>query len=130
MREKGLPDNIAPVTETVGEREVADRGLNAVFSTMTYHEFVTPDSLAGVRRAFAPGGRFVAVGWITRGDGESNPPTDERFGLATARRQLFKVGYTVVRLGERPETFCLAGRPRNKQGVLPAETETIPAMST
>jgi len=109
-RDKGLPENVETVTAEVSDLPLDDGALDAAFSTMTYHEFATPESLGEVRRVLAPGGRFVAVDWSAAGIGESGPPGDERFDVDDAREQLTDAGFDVVRGEERPETFVVVAR--------------------
>jgi ubiquinone/menaquinone biosynthesis C-methylase UbiE len=111
-REKGLPDDVETVTAEVADLPFDDGALDAAFSTMTYHEFATPGSLAELHRVLSPGGRLVTVDWTASGSGESGPPTDERFDLATAREYHDGAGFDVARAETRPETFLLvATRP-------------------
>ncbi len=109
-REKGVPESVEFVTSDVGDLPFADDELDAAFSTMTYHEFATPESLAEVARVIRPGGRFVAVDWSADGEGESGPPRSERYGLEDAVEGLESVGFEVVRADDRPETFLVVGR--------------------
>jgi ubiquinone/menaquinone biosynthesis C-methylase UbiE len=112
-REKGLPDGVETVTAEVADLPLDDGALDAALSTMTYHEFATPEALAEVRRTLAAGGRFVAVDWSADGSGESGPPTDERYDLEDAREHLTAAGYDVQRAESRPETFLVvATAPR------------------
>jgi ubiquinone/menaquinone biosynthesis C-methylase UbiE len=111
-REKDVPGNVALLTAGVTDLPLADGSLDAAFSTMTYHEFATPDALAQLRRGLRSGAPLVTVDWAASGTGESGPPTDERFALGTAREQLDAAGFAVERAERRPETwFVLARRP-------------------
>lgn len=110
-REKGLPDNVETVTAEVADLPLDDGSLDATFSTMTYHEFATPTSLAEVRRVLAPDGLFVAVDWSAASSGETGPPTEERFDLDDAREHLTEAGFAVERAEARPETFLVTARP-------------------
>lgn len=109
-REKGLPEAVETVTADAADLPFPDGELDGVVSTMTYHEFVGDGALAELARVIRPGGRFVAVDWSARGDGESGPPTDERFDLADAAGRLGDVGFRVVRGEERDETFLVVAR--------------------
>lgn len=109
-RRKGLPDNVETVTAEVADLPFDDGALDAAFSTMTYHEFATPEALAEVRRVLVDGGRLVTVDWTAEGSGESGPPTAERFSLADAREHLAEAGFTVDRADARPETFLAVAR--------------------
>ena len=109
-REKGVPGNVELVTAGVADLPFADGELDGAFSTMTYHEFYAEDALAEVRRALAPGGRFVIVDWTAEGSGESGPPLTERYDLTRARGHLESAGFHVEWTSERPETFVLVAQ--------------------
>ncbi|USZ69970.1 class I SAM-dependent methyltransferase (plasmid) [Halorussus salilacus] len=110
-REKGVPENVALVTADVADLPFADGELDAAFSTMTFHEFASPESLAEVARVLRSGGRFVVADWTAAGDGESGPPLDERYDRERAVELLDEAGFDVVRADERPETlFAVAER--------------------
>ena len=109
-REKGLPENVTTVTAAVDSMPFDDGELDAAVTTMTYHEFATPDALAEVRRVLADGGRFVVVDWTANGSGEEGPPLDERFDLARAREQVREADFGEIYSATRPETFVLVGR--------------------
>jgi ubiquinone/menaquinone biosynthesis C-methylase UbiE len=111
-REKGVPENVEFVTAEVADMPFSDGSLDAVFSTMTYHEFATDGALAEVARVLAPEGRFVAADLTADGSGEDGPPTAERFSLADAREQLEGAGFAIESAVTRPETFLVtAGSP-------------------
>lgn len=110
-REKGVPENVTLVTADVADLPLPDDDCDAAVTTMTYHEFQSPDALAEVRRVLRPGGRFVIADWSAAGSGEDGPPTDERYDLATASEQLRKAGFSVEQGAERPETFLLVVLP-------------------
>ena len=103
--EKGIPDNVSPVTAVADALPLADGSVDAAFSTMTYHEFATADALAELGRVLAPGGRLVAADWSGDGAGDAGPPVAERYTPAEVRDQLSEAGLTLERLEERPETF-------------------------
>jgi len=107
-REKGLPDNVELVTAEVGDLPFADGELDAAFSTMTFHEFATPEALAEVARVLGPGGRLGICDWTAAGAGERGPPVAERFDAAEARARLEAAGFVVDRTEDRRETFVLA----------------------
>lgn len=108
--EKGVPHCVELVTASVEALPFADR-LDAAFSTMTYHEFYSEDALAAVARALHVDGRLVLVDWSADGDGDSGPPLDERFDLATVCGQLERQGFVVDRADDRPETWFVVARP-------------------
>lgn len=104
-REKGVPDDVRLVTAAVADLPFADGEVDAAFSTMTYHEFATPEALAAVRRALAPGGRLATVDWSARGEGAAGPSVDERFDADEAATALADAGFEVRHARERVETF-------------------------
>jgi ubiquinone/menaquinone biosynthesis C-methylase UbiE len=106
-REKGLPANVETVTASVADLPLADAELDGAFSTMTFHEFATPDALAEVGRVLDAGARLVTVDWAAGGSGESGPSTEERFALATARERLQEAGFAVQRAEQRTETWVV-----------------------
>jgi ubiquinone/menaquinone biosynthesis C-methylase UbiE len=104
-REKGLPPNVELVTAEVGDLPFDDDALDAAFSTMTYHEFATPESLAELARVTRPGGRVVTVDWSARGDAADGPPVNERYDLGEAVTAFADAGFATVDAAERRETF-------------------------
>ncbi|MEF8780128.1 MAG: class I SAM-dependent methyltransferase [Haloferacaceae archaeon] len=106
-RGKGLPESVELVTADVADLPFADGDLDGAVSTMTYHEFAGEPALAELSRVIRPGGRFVAVDWSARGDGDAGPPVDERDDLAVAAGDLADAGFRVVQGAERDETFLL-----------------------
>jgi ubiquinone/menaquinone biosynthesis C-methylase UbiE len=110
-REKGLPENVDPVTSGVGDLPLADGSLDAVFSTMTYHEFASDEALAEIDRVLAPGGRLVIVDWAATGSGDHGPPVDERFTADEAADALGEHGFETTHEAVRPETFLLIATP-------------------
>ncbi|WP_049915097.1 class I SAM-dependent methyltransferase [Haloferax mucosum] len=110
-RENGAPENVEFVTADVASLPFDDDDLDAAFSTMTYHEFATDESLAELARVVRPGGTVVVVDWSTAGDGNAGPPIDHRFGLGDAADAFESVGFTVTHGETRHETFvCVARR--------------------
>ena len=103
--EKGVPDTVSPVTAVADALPFADGGVDAAFSTMTYHEFATSEALAELARVLAPGGRLVVADWSGDGPGESGPPVAERYTPAEVREHFADIPLTLDRLDERPETF-------------------------
>ncbi|GAB3670471.1 class I SAM-dependent methyltransferase [Halopiger thermotolerans] len=106
-REKGVPENVELVTSDVSDLPLEDDGVDAAFSTMTYHEFASDDALAEVRRILAPGGRFVVVDWSATGSGDHGPPVDERYSPDEATDALRNAGFAIEHRAVRPETFLL-----------------------
>lgn len=111
-RERDVPDEVALATAIVGSLPLADGSVDAAYSTMTYHEYATPDVLEEVRRTLAPDGRHVVVDWSGDGDGDNGPSLDERFSLADAVSHHREAGFEIVAGSERPETFVLAAVPK------------------
>ncbi|WP_132061554.1 class I SAM-dependent methyltransferase [Halorussus amylolyticus] len=110
-REKGVPENVELVTADVADLPFADAELDGAFSTQTFHEFASPESVAEVARVLASGARFVVADWTANGRGESGPPLDERYDCEQAVELLEKAGFEIVRADERPETlFVVAQR--------------------
>lgn len=106
-REKGLPENVELVTSDVADLPFDDGGIDAAFSTMTYHEFASDAAMAELARVLRPGGRLVVADWDTNGDGESGPPRDERYGLGDAVAALEEAGFAVEFDAFRSETFMV-----------------------
>ena len=106
-REHGLHAGVRLATAEVGRLPVADGALDAAVSTMTFHEFCTPDGLAEIARALKPGGRFANVDWSAAGNGEDGPSMADRQTAETAAELVREAGFTVVRAEERVETFVL-----------------------
>jgi len=106
-REKGVPPNVELVTTDVAELPFDDDGLDAAFSTMTYHEFATEESLAELARVVRPGGRLVVADWAANGAGEGGPPVEERYGLDDAIQALEGAGFDVGFEALRMETFVV-----------------------
>ena len=105
--EKGMPENVEPVTTDIQELPFEDDAIDAAFSTMTYHEFTGDAALTEVRRVLAPSGRLAIVDWSAAGTGEHGPPLDERYTVATAVADLHEHGFGVEHAFTRPETFLL-----------------------
>lgn len=105
---KGLPSNVRLVTAEVADLPFDAGTLDAVYSTMTFHEFAGTGAIADVARALVPGGRFVAVDWSAAGEGEAGPPKGELHDLESAVALVEDAGFGVEVGRERPETFALA----------------------
>ncbi|WP_458189903.1 class I SAM-dependent methyltransferase [Haladaptatus sp. NG-WS-4] len=106
-RQKGVPENVSLVTADISDLPFEDGELDAVFSTMTFHEFASEDSLAEVARTVRPGGRLVVADWSGDGNGDDGPPLEERYDLETARKMAETAGFEVGYGAERPDTFVL-----------------------
>ncbi|MFC7227469.1 class I SAM-dependent methyltransferase [Salinirubellus salinus] len=109
-REKGAPDNVAFVTAEVADLPFDDDALDGAFTTMTFHEFATEESMAEVARVLAPGARFGVADWSANGRGEAGPPRDERYALADAEAMAEAAGLVVEHGSERRETFVASLR--------------------
>jgi ubiquinone/menaquinone biosynthesis C-methylase UbiE len=106
-RENGVPSNVELVTSDVASLPFDDDHLDAVFSTMTFHEFATPDSLAELHRVLTDGGRAVIVDWTANGTGDEGPPLDERYGADEAADMFAAAGFDVPVAQERPDTLLV-----------------------
>jgi ubiquinone/menaquinone biosynthesis C-methylase UbiE len=104
-REKGVPENVETVTAGVGDLPLEDGAVDAAYSTMTYHEFASPDALGEIRRVLRPGARLVVADWSADGDGRHGPPTDERYDAGEVGDALVDAGFAVERADERTETL-------------------------
>ena len=105
FREYGLPENVSLVTADVADLPFADDALDGAASTMTFHEFATPDSLAELHRVLTPGARLVVADWTATGRGEEGPPVAERYDAAEAESLLADAGFAVREAADRPETL-------------------------
>lgn len=110
FREQGVPGNVSLVTADVAELPFADGALDGAFSTMTFHEFATPDALAEVARVLAADAPLVVADWSAAGRGEDGPPVDERYDAAEARKLLADAGFDVESAVDRPETLFVVAR--------------------
>lgn len=106
-RDRGIPDNIAPVTAEAGELPFEDEAFDGAFSTMTFHESATEHSVKELHRVLEPGGRVVIVDWSAEGNGEAGPPRSERYDLDRARVFLSDAGFSMLEGSERSETFAI-----------------------
>lgn len=106
-RERGLPQNVSPVTGEAAQLPFADGSFDGAFSTMTFHESASSVSIAELYRVLADGGRCVVVDWTADGQGESGPPVSERYNLHEAREYLDDAGFTIEVAATRSETFLL-----------------------
>lgn len=109
-REKGVPENVELVASDVADLPFADGELDGAFSTMTYHEFASPDAVAEVARVVRTGGPLVVFDWTADGDGEHGPPVDERFAAGETVSALEAAGFEVDSASTRTETFGVVAR--------------------
>lgn len=105
--ERGVPDNVAPVTADADALPFESGTFDGALSTMTFHESATDDSMAELARVLGPGGRAVIVDWSAEGNGESGPPRSERYDLDRAQVFLSEAGFEVEVGAERSETFAV-----------------------
>lgn len=106
-RDKGVPSNVELVTAGAGDLPFEDDVLDAVVSTMTFHEFADDEALAELARVTSPTARVVLADWTATGDGDDGPPLDERFSATDAETLLSTHGFDVLSVAERHETFLL-----------------------
>jgi len=109
-REKGVPENVALLAASADALPFRSGRVDAAFSTMTYHEFATPDALAELFRVLVPGGRVGVADWTRAGPGDDGPPLDHRYDVSTAADAFRAAGFDVERATERHRTFALAAR--------------------
>jgi ubiquinone/menaquinone biosynthesis C-methylase UbiE len=105
--DKGIPATVTPVTGTVDGLPVGDDAVDVAYSTMTYHEYATLDTLAEIERILDPDGRHVVVDWSAEGSGDAGPPVEERFSADEAIAHHEEAGFAVEDCRRRPETFVL-----------------------
>jgi SAM-dependent methyltransferase len=108
-REKGVPENVEPVTAGVGDLPFAADRLDAAVSTMTCHEFAAPGALGELARVVRSGGRLALADWSSDGCGDAGPPPGERFAVDDAARSLRERGFRIIHRATRSETFVLVG---------------------
>lgn len=106
-REKGVPESVDLVTSGIDELPFDDAALDGAFSTMTYHEFASDDSLAELARVIRPGGRLAVFDWSADGEGRRGPPVDERYDATEAVAALEDAGFEIATEATRPETFVV-----------------------
>lgn len=106
-RDRGIPDNVFPITAGAESLPFRDGSFHGIVSTMTFHESTTDASVAEMFRVLATGGRAVIVDWSGKGRGEAGPPRSERFDAEAAREFLTEAGFTVTTATERSETFLV-----------------------
>lgn len=107
FRSVGIPENVEVVTAGVADMPFDDSSLDAAYSTMTFHEIVSDESLAEIRRVLRPGARFVVVDWSKEGEEERGPPREARYGPEEAAHRLAEAGFDVENWSGRPETFLV-----------------------
>ncbi|MFB6205291.1 MAG: class I SAM-dependent methyltransferase [Haloglomus sp.] len=111
-REKGVPENVRLVTAEAADLPFDDDALDRAFSTMTYHEFASPEALAELARVVRTDGLVGIADWSAAGEGSDGPPRSERFDAAEAVEAFERADFSVERTDERRETFVLRARNR------------------
>ncbi|MBS3759978.1 MAG: class I SAM-dependent methyltransferase [Halodesulfurarchaeum sp.] len=104
--EHQIPSNVELVLSPAASLPFDTGTIDAVFSTMTFHE-VSAAAPAEFDRVLGPGGRLVIADWSRAGAGERGPPVGERTNADGAAKALEAVGFTIESTSERPETFML-----------------------
>jgi ubiquinone/menaquinone biosynthesis C-methylase UbiE len=104
-REKGIPENVRPVTADAEALPFRPESVDGALSTMTFHESTTPASLDALHGTLSEGAPFVVVDWSREGNGESGPPVEERYSAEQAEEFLSEAGFTVESAVERSETL-------------------------
>jgi ubiquinone/menaquinone biosynthesis C-methylase UbiE len=104
-REKGVPENVELVTADASRLPFEDAHLDALFTTMTYHEFAGEDAAAELARVVKPGGRLVVVDWAADGEAERGPPLEERYDVGHAISLFADASFRVKHAASRWETF-------------------------
>ncbi|MFB6362392.1 MAG: class I SAM-dependent methyltransferase [Halobacteriales archaeon] len=112
-RERGLPDNVEPVTATFRDLPFADGGLDGAVAVMTFHHELHA-ALEEIARVLRPGGRLVIVDWSATGVGERDPPVEEEyFDPASCQARLLDAGFRIRVARERRETFVVVATRRS-----------------
>jgi Methylase involved in ubiquinone/menaquinone biosynthesis len=109
-QDKGVPPTVSLLTGEAGHLPVRDSTLDAVVSTMTYHEFAGEAASTELRRVLRSGGRLGIADWSRAGAGADGPPLDERHDAVAASEHLESAGFEVTRAEDRRETFVLSAR--------------------
>jgi SAM-dependent methyltransferase len=111
--EKGLPDNVAPLTADVADVPLPEDSLDAALSVRTFHHGVR-EALPEIRRLLRPGGRFVVADWSATATGEfgRDPKPDRFFEPGDAASALVDAGFRVRESRERWETYLLVATRR------------------
>jgi ubiquinone/menaquinone biosynthesis C-methylase UbiE len=94
--EKRVPDTAEFIKSDVADLPLTGGALDAAFPTMTHHEFASDNAVTELARIFRSGGRLVVFDWSADADGETSPPTDERFGTDDTAKALMAAGFEVV----------------------------------
>jgi ubiquinone/menaquinone biosynthesis C-methylase UbiE len=109
-REKGVPANVELVESAAADLPLAADELDVVLSTMTFHEFASPEALTEIERVLRPGGRLVTVDWAPSDPEEMGPPPEETYSLGEAISFQLEAGFAIERAASRPQTFVCVAR--------------------
>nr|WP_234972342.1 methyltransferase domain-containing protein [Halobaculum gomorrense] len=100
------------MTSGVDDLPFAADSLDAVFSTMFYHEFAGEEALDEITRMLADAGRLIIADWAATGSGDHGPPLAERFSGTETANDLRDAGFHIEHTAVRPGTFLLIGELR------------------
>jgi len=106
-RERGIPENVTPITSGIEDLPFRDGTLDGAFSTMTFHEFAGRRALAELGRVLAAGAALTIADWTAEGEGRGGPPLAERFSASEASERVRAAGFAVDRAEDRRDTFVL-----------------------
>lgn len=109
-REKGLPENVELVEGDIGDLPFETGGLDAAYSTATFHEFGNTDAVTELARVLTPGGRLAIFDWAGDGAGDAGPPCAERYRVGEAVEMVTDAGFSLRRVRSRTETFVVVAR--------------------
>jgi len=109
-RDRGIPDNVSPVTGDASSLPFADWSFHGAVSTMTFHESASDESMRELKRVLASEAPLVIVDWSSNGNGESGPSLSERYTVMEAQDLLSEAGFTIQSAAERSETFHIVAQ--------------------
>lgn len=106
-----IPSNVELVLSPAASLPFDSGTLDAVYSTMTFHE-VSADAPSEFERVLGKSGRLVIADWSSGGAGERGPPLEARTNADGAASELAAAGFEIESVQERPETFLLTATTR------------------
>lgn len=107
----GIPATVTPVLAKADALPFRAETIDAVYATMTFHEF-DQGGPAELHRVLKRGGTLVLVDWTATGSGERGPPLEVRSEASTAGETVEQAGFEITDVQSRPETFRIeAVRP-------------------